>query len=153
MNGILKRTLRGERGRFAPGGPSIRPSFDQLRTNGLMVEPRAVVTRFNIPFALSLSKPALSEVEGGERDVESHPTGECRTATHAATLLSTNGLMVELKAAVTRFNFPFALSLSKGEREFESHSISECRTATHATTLLRRMAGHKPVGMKHNNGC
>jgi len=39
----------------------------------------------------SLSKPALSEVEGGEREFESHPMGERRTVAHASMWLGTNG--------------------------------------------------------------
>jgi len=42
-------------------------------------------------FLESLSKPALSEVVGGERDFESHPMGERRTAARASTRLGTNG--------------------------------------------------------------
>ena len=133
MNGILKRTLRGERGRFAPGGPSIRPSFDQLRTNGLMVEPKAAVTRFNIPFALSASKGERCFAHLGERARFASGGPSIRPSFDQ---LRTNGLTVEPKVVVARFNIPFALSLSKGERDVESHPIGECRTATHASTLL-----------------
>ena len=60
---------------------------------------KSAVERCKIPLALSLSKPALSEVEGGERDFESHPMGERRTADHASTLPGTNGF--------SAFHMPF----------------------------------------------
>ena len=60
---------------------------------------KTAVKRFKIPFPLSLSKPALSEVVGGERSFESHPMGERRKAAHASTSLSTNGF--------SEFQLPF----------------------------------------------
>ena len=47
-------------------------------------------------FLESLSKPALSEVEGGEWDFESHPMGERRTAAHASTRLSRNSIFINI---------------------------------------------------------
>jgi len=55
---------------------------------------KTAVERFKIPFALSLSK--------GEREFESHPMGERRTAAHASTWLSRNSFFIDVYHGLSR---------------------------------------------------
>ena len=76
-----------------------------------VVNPFTLITaveRFKIPFALrDLSKPALSEVVGGERDFESHPMGDRGTAAHASTVPGTNASTVLSTSGCSAFQRPF----------------------------------------------
>jgi hypothetical protein len=66
------------------------------------------VDRCKIPFALSdLSKPALSEVVGGERDFEALPMGERGTAAQASTVPGTNASTVLSTSGISVFQRPF----------------------------------------------
>ena len=62
---------------------SVRAMIPWAGRTGKRMILKTAVERFKIPFAQSLSK--------GEREFESHPMGERRTAAHASTVLSTNG--------------------------------------------------------------